>query len=81
MLGITRNIAEAYKEADIQRKKAYLHFFFKEFLIKDMRVVEVKYHLVIGALKEANSVILSKSWLPIRNLIRLLLTEFSDKDI
>lgn len=64
VLSITRNIAKAYKEADIQRKKAYLHFFFREFLIKDMKIVEVKYQPVIEVLKEADSVILSTTWLP-----------------
>ena len=59
VLAITQNIAKAYKEADIYRKKAYLHFFFKEFLIKDKKIAEIKYQSVIEVLQQANSVILS----------------------
>jgi len=64
VLAITQNIAKAYKEADIFHKKAYLHFFFKEFLIKDKKIAEIKYQPVIEVLQQANTVILSTTWLP-----------------
>ena len=64
VLEITQNIAKAYKKADIFRKKAYLHFFFKEFLVKDKKIAEIKYQPVIEALQQANTVILSTTWLP-----------------
>ncbi len=64
VLSITRDIASAYKRADIRRKKAYLHFFFKEFVVKDKKIVEVKYQPVINVLKETELVILRSSWLP-----------------
>ena len=64
VLNLTNNVSHAYKDADISRKKAYLHFFFKEFAIRDTKVVEVKYQPVINVLKEAESVILRSSWLP-----------------
>ena len=64
VMAITQDIAKAYKEADIYLKKAYLHFFFKEFLIKDKRIAEIKFQPIIDVLQQANSVILSTTWLP-----------------
>lgn len=63
VLDITKDIAKAFREADLARKKAYLHFFFKEFLVKDKKIVEIKYQPVIDVLQQANSVILSTTWL------------------
>jgi len=64
VMAITQNIAKAYKEADIYRKKAYLHFFFKELLVKDKKIAEIKYQPVIEVLQQANSVIFNTSLLP-----------------
>ncbi len=63
VLAITQNIAKAYKKADIYHKKAYLHFFFNEFLVKDKKIAEIKYQPVIEALQQANSVIFSQTLL------------------
>ncbi|MDP2692834.1 MAG: hypothetical protein Q8O88_04315 [bacterium] len=43
--------------------RVYLHFFFKEFLVKDKKIVKIKYQPVIEALQQANTVILSADWL------------------
>ncbi|MFH1792734.1 MAG: recombinase family protein [Patescibacteria group bacterium] len=63
VLDLTKDIAKAFRDADIARKKAYLHFFFKEFLVKDKKIVEIKYQPVIDVLQQANTVIVSKTWL------------------
>jgi len=67
VLAVTQNIVGAYKEAKIHLKKAYLHFFFKRFLIKNKKIVEVECQPVIAVLQQANRVILSTSWLENRN--------------
>ena len=64
VMAITQDIAKAYKEADIYLKKAYLHFFFKEFLIKDKKIAEIKFQPIIDVLQQANTVILSTTRLP-----------------
>ena len=63
VLDLTKNIAKTYREADIFRKRAYLHFFFKKFLIKNKKIAKIEYQPVIEVLKQANTVILSTSWL------------------
>jgi len=67
VLDLTKNIAKTYREADIFRKRAYLHFFFKKILIGDKKIVKIEYQPVIEVLKQANTVILSTSWLENRN--------------
>lgn len=63
VLDLTKDIAKTYREADIFRKRAYLHFFFKKFQVKDKRIAKIEYQPVIEVLKQANSVIFSTSWL------------------
>lgn len=63
VLDLTKDIAKAFRDADMGRKKAYLHFFFKEFLVKDKKIAGIKYQPVIEVLQQANSVIFSTTWL------------------
>jgi len=63
ILDLTKDIARVYREADISSKRAYLHFFFKRLLIKDKKIAKIEYQPVIEVLKQANTVILSTSWL------------------
>jgi len=74
VLSITRNIARTYKEADINRKRAYLHFFFKEFWVKDKQIIDIMYQPAIGVLKQADSVILSTDWLPNSRRLRITIS-------
>ena len=63
VLALTQNIVEAYKDADINAKRAYLRFFFKKMWVKDKKIVETEYQPVIEVLNKANLGILSVNWL------------------
>lgn len=67
---ITKDIVKAYKDAEIDRKRAYLHFFFKRFWIKNKEIVEIEYKPVIQELSQANMVILSATWLRLVDYVR-----------
>jgi len=63
VLNLTQNIANTYHKANPTLKKAYLHFFFKEFHIKDKKIAEIIYQPAIDVLQKANTGILSATWL------------------
>lgn len=64
VIALTQNIVKSYDGADINRKRAYLRFFFKEIRVKDKKIVEVIYKPVISVLNQTNMVILSTLLLP-----------------
>jgi len=64
VIALTQNIVKAYDNADIERKRAYLKFFFKEIAVKNKSIVNITYQHVIDVLTQANRVILSTAWLP-----------------
>lgn len=64
VLSLTQSIVKAYDNGDIERKRAYLKFFFKEIRVKDKKIVKIIYQPVIDVLTQANRVILSTLWLP-----------------
>ncbi|KXK10289.1 MAG: hypothetical protein UZ20_WS6002000014 [candidate division WS6 bacterium OLB21] len=64
VIALTQNIVKAYDEADIEKKRAYLSFFFKEIRVEDKKIVDVVYKPVISVLKQTNMVILSTLLLP-----------------
>ena len=61
VLDLTKNIVKAYREADVFRKRAYLHFFFQKILVKDKKIAKIEYQPVIEVLKQANTVIVMQS--------------------
>lgn len=63
VLSLTQNIAQTYSKAHPALKKAYLHFFFKEFRIKDKKIAEIIYQPAIQVLQQAKTVIFSDTWL------------------
>ncbi|MBI3103533.1 recombinase family protein [Candidatus Daviesbacteria bacterium] len=54
VLELTRNIARSYAKADIDHKRAYLHFFFQKIWAKDKKIVEVEYTPALQVLNEAH---------------------------
>ncbi len=64
VIALTQDIVKSYDEADLEKKRAYLRFFFKEIRVKDKQIVEVVYKPVISVLKQTNMVILSALLLP-----------------
>ena len=70
VITLTQNIVKAYDKADIERKRAYLKFFFKEIRVKDKKIVEIIYQPVIDVLTQANRVLLSTEWLRIPRINR-----------
>lgn len=53
VLELTRNIAKSYAKADIDHKRAYLHFFFQKIWVKDKKIVEVEFTPALQVLNEA----------------------------
>lgn len=64
VLALTRDIAQTYKEADTNAKRAYLSFFFKKILIENKKVVDTQYQPVIDVLNKAKLGILTTNGLP-----------------
>ena len=60
---LTRNIVQTYEKSDINRQRAYLHFFFQKIWVKDKKIVEVEYTPALQVLNEAKLGILSANWL------------------
>ena len=71
VLSFTQNIAKTYESASPNQKKAYLRFFFQKIIVQNQEIVEVVYQPIIEVLQQANSVILSDSWLAKWNYFRL----------
>ncbi|MBI4100693.1 recombinase family protein [Candidatus Microgenomates bacterium] len=59
VLFLTQNIVKAYNKADIDHKRAYLHFFFQKIWLQDKRIVEVEYSPALKVLNEAKLGIIS----------------------
>lgn len=74
VLSFTQNIAKTYEDASPNQKKAYLRFFFQKIIVQNQEIVEVVYQPIIEVLQQANSVILSDTWLAEWNRFR---TNFS----
>lgn len=70
VLVLTQNIVKTYDKADIDHKRAYLHFFFQKILVKDKKIVEVEYTPALQVLNEAKLGILSANWLPNPEILR-----------
>ena len=64
VLSLTQNIVKTYDKAEIDHKRAYLHFFFEKIWVKDKKIVQVDYTPAIKVLNEAKLGILSAIWLP-----------------
>src|SRR3990167_5179492 len=63
VLSLTQNIVKAYDKADIDHRRAYLHFFFQQIWLKDKKIVEIEYSPALKVLNEAKLGILSANWL------------------
>lgn len=66
VLTLTRNLARAYKQADTDHKRAYLHFFFQKIVVENKLIIDVEYTPALQYLQETNrdgSGILCQSWL------------------
>lgn len=73
VLTLTRNIARAYKQADTDHKRAYLHFFFQKIVVENKLIVDVEYTPALQYLQKTNrdgSGILCQSWLQTVQSIR-----------
>ena len=64
VLDLTQNIVRAYNNADTDRKRSYLHFFFEKIWLKDQKIVKIDYTPVLNVLNEARLGILVSDLLP-----------------
>ncbi len=65
VLRLTQNIVKTYSEADTDKKRSFLHFFFQKIYVRNKIVVGVEYQPVIAVLNKAKKVILVSDWLPV----------------
>jgi len=63
ILTFTNDIVKRYNEVDIDHKRAFLHFFFREIFVKDKKIVRITYTPALQVLNEAKLGILSHNWL------------------
>lgn len=76
VLALTQNIVKAYKNADVNAKRAYLRFFFQKIWVKNKKITGVEYQPVIEVLNQASLGIISSNWLPLKDLFRNHKLEF-----
>lgn len=68
LLAFTRNIYQTYSEAPVFLKRYYLRLFFDKIYFKDGKIVKIDENTIFSALKEAQYLLISNDWLPLKDL-------------